>query len=214
MFRSKYQSQSYEQPRNPLQKAPSERSMSDLLLEMPVEKTQRYQCEFSPCRTYRYTLVDEWDASKPRIMFIGLNPSTADEQKLDPTLNRIHKWSEGWGYGSFVMTNLFAFRSPHPKVMQACEEPIGPLNDYWLAKSAECSQRVVLAWGNGGAWMSRGDLVERMLTLLPLGPRAFSCLGQTMHGYPTHPLARGKHRVPDDVQLQVWGANGHGSTGR
>lgn len=32
----------------------------------------------SPCRRYRYTLWRTWDPALPKVMFIGLNPSTAD----------------------------------------------------------------------------------------------------------------------------------------
>ena len=73
--------------------------------------------EFSPCRRYRYTLSIEWDASKERVMFIGLNPSTADETKDDPTVRRCKQFAKDWGYGAMVMTNLFAWRDTDPKKM-------------------------------------------------------------------------------------------------
>lgn len=164
-----------------------------------LEPAPRYACEFSACRRYRYTLLDVWDARKPRVMFIGLNPSTADEYKLDPTLKRIREWSEKWGFGSFVMTNLFAFRSPHPTVMEAQEDPVGPGNDQWLIESAELSNQVVAAWGNGGAYRDRAKAVCTLFRDVPL-----YCLGTTDSGAPTHPMARGKHRVPDNIQLRPW----------
>ena len=37
---------------------------------------------------YRYSLVREWDKEKPKVLFIGLNPSTADEKTDDPTIRR------------------------------------------------------------------------------------------------------------------------------
>ena len=44
---------------------------------------------FSECRQYRYTLWREWDLLNSNYaMFIGLNPSTADEWKDDPTIRR------------------------------------------------------------------------------------------------------------------------------
>jgi hypothetical protein len=54
--------------------------------------------EFSKDRIHRYALYRIWDESKPLIMFIGLNPSTADENKDDPTIKRCVAFAKHWGY--------------------------------------------------------------------------------------------------------------------
>jgi hypothetical protein len=54
-----------------------------------------------------------------------LNPSTADENKLDPTLTRIKNFSISFGYNTFYMLNIFAFRATDPKVMLNEKFPIG-----------------------------------------------------------------------------------------
>lgn len=87
-------------------------------------------------RKYRYTLTRIWDETKPKVMFIGLNPSTADETKDDPTIIRCINFAKSWGYGGLEMTNLFAFRATNPKVMKNEKEPIGKDNDTWLKKLA------------------------------------------------------------------------------
>jgi len=75
---------------------------------------------FSPCRTFRYSLWHQWgDDSLGYAMFIGLNPSTADETLDDPTVRRCINFARDWGYGALCMTNLFAFRSTDPSVMKA-----------------------------------------------------------------------------------------------
>ena len=75
-------------------------------------------CAFSPDRVYRYTLLHSWaDMLSPElktIAWIALNPSTADENQLDPTLRRIRVFSAAWGYNSFMMLNAFAFRATDP----------------------------------------------------------------------------------------------------
>ena len=44
---------------------------------------------FSPCRTWRYTLWRSWGIGNGKnAVFIGLNPSTADEVQDDPTIRR------------------------------------------------------------------------------------------------------------------------------
>lgn len=44
--------------------------------------------QFSDCRMYRYALWRVWAQGDGCITFIGLNPSTADENKDDPTIRR------------------------------------------------------------------------------------------------------------------------------
>ena len=83
---------------------------------------------FSPCRRYRYTLWRDWNPLLPDnvyAMFIGLNPSTADETNDDPTIRRCINFAKSWGCDSFCMTNIFAFRATDPKVMIAEPEPVG-----------------------------------------------------------------------------------------
>ena len=48
---------------------------------------------FSSCGKYRYTLGRVWDADKPLLLFVMLNPSTADSYKNDPTVRRCIKWA-------------------------------------------------------------------------------------------------------------------------
>ncbi len=62
-------------------------------------------------RKYRYILSRTWDETKPTVLFIGLNPSTADEKTDDPTIRKCINYAKCWGYGKILMANLFAFRN-------------------------------------------------------------------------------------------------------
>ena len=62
---------------------------------------------------YRYLLWREWNAKLPRLLWILLNPSTADERVDDPTLRRVLGFSRSYGFGGLEVVNLFALRSPH-----------------------------------------------------------------------------------------------------
>ena len=70
-------------------------------------------------------------------MFIGLNPSTADEVDDDRTIKRCISYAKQWGYGGIIMANLFAYRTSSPNVMMDSHDPIGKENDAWLVKLAE-----------------------------------------------------------------------------
>lgn len=147
---------------------------------------------FSDCRKYRYTLRRIWDESKPYAMFICLNPSTADETKNDPTVRRCINYSRDWGYGGFVMMNLFAFRATDPKIMKACPKPIGPDNTYWIEKMAEKAGIIVAAWGVHGAFQARHTA---MLTL-PILKDKIHYLELTNSKQPKHPLYLKKNLKP------------------
>jgi hypothetical protein len=46
-------------------------------------------------------------ADGPVANFLMLNPSTADEVKLDPSCTRARLYAERWGFGALIVTNLF-----------------------------------------------------------------------------------------------------------
>ena len=80
-------------------------------------------------------------------MFVGLNPSTADETNDDPTIRRCISFAQAWGYEGLCMTNLFAFRATEPSDMMKSPDPVGPENDQALINLAESAGVVVAAWG-------------------------------------------------------------------
>ncbi len=136
---------------------------------------------FSECRKYRYALWRRWNPQKGSCMVIGINPSTADESKDDNTIRRCIWFAKKFGYGSLVMTNLFAFRATDPKEMKGAMNPYGPDNSEWLRYFALRADCVIAAWGTHGVFRSRDKGVKRLLGKM-------SCLGKTKEGHPKHPL--------------------------
>ncbi len=118
---------------------------------------------FSDDRLYRYWLQRDWRSGGRRAMWVGLNPSTADERHLDPTLRRVARYSRDWGYDGFVMTNLFAFRATLPSEMKKQDDPVGPDNDFHLAKVAGECELVICAWGSHGVHRDRSRAVVDLL---------------------------------------------------
>lgn len=145
------------------------------------------QTVFSECRYYRYTLWRTWAADLfgdqiGYVQFIGLNPSTADETKDDPTIRRCTQFAKDWGYDGFCMTNLFAWRHTDPKVMLIATEPVGPDNDKWLVAVAKNAAIVVAAWGNYGG---HRDRYKEVMKLIP----NLQCIKiNEKTGQPSHPL--------------------------
>lgn len=150
---------------------------------------------------YRYRLWRIWRRSLPLALWIMLNPSTANASKDDPTVKRCWAFTQRWGYGGFVVVNLFALRSPHPRDLRKHPNPIGPYNDEWIMYAARKAQLVVAAWGTGGWYLGRDEQVRDRLRREGIGLYA---LGWTQDNHPKHPLARGKHRIPDSAQPILW----------
>jgi hypothetical protein len=146
---------------------------------------------FSSCGLYRYELRRVWKSKERTMVFVGLNPSTADESTDDPTIRRILGFADDWGFGTLVMLNAFAFRATDPKALHvraACgHEVIGAGNDAAIARAFETNRagKLVVGWGMHGALLDRGGHVAEMARTLHGRPQ---CLGTTGSGQPKHPL--------------------------
>lgn len=157
-------------------------------------------CVFSADRLFRYTLWREWPAPEPNLyytadphlayypgkhheflMVVGLNPSTADETKDDPTIRRCIGFAKAWGFGALCMTNLFAYRATDPRKMMGYSNPIGAENDRWLTAIAREASLVIAAWGTKGEFLGRDSEVLKLLDNL-------HCFRITTDGFPEHPL--------------------------
>ena len=151
---------------------------------------------FSECGLYRYRLWRTWDTGLPTLNVIGLNPSTADAVQDDPTIRRCIGFARDWGYGSLVMTNLFAFRATDPREMKRFMAPIGQENDRHLVEVAEKAGLVLAAWGVHGDHMGRADaVIDGVLRGIQV-----HCLGRTAGNYPRHPLYLPKTTKPEVYQ--------------
>jgi hypothetical protein len=135
---------------------------------------------FSPFRKYRYSLWRGWDPTKDPIAFIGLNPSTANEDSDDPTIRRIINFANDWGYGGVCMFNLFALVTPNPKDLLLSIDPIGR-NDEYLKWLISLKYKVVFAWG------SFPQAKERASKVLSMFDEKW-CMGLNNDGSPKHPL--------------------------
>src|ERR1051326_5628436 len=91
---------------------------------------------FSPCGLFRYRLWRHWTPGMPPLVFVMLNPSTADAEKNDPTVERCERRAKAGGFGGGEVVNLFALRSTDPKALYSAADPIGPENDKVIATAA------------------------------------------------------------------------------
>lgn len=144
----------------------------------------------SPCRRYRYILTRQWEIGPhDYAVFIGLNPSTADEFDDDPTIRRCIGFAKSWGMGGMAMLNLFAFRATLPSTIMAVTDPIGPENDLHIIETCRAAMFVVACWGKYGAHRGRAAAVHALVPEL-------CCLARNKDGSPGHPLYLKKILTP------------------
>jgi len=136
---------------------------------------------FSNCRRFRYLLWRIWDKQKPMVMFIGLNPSTANEQYDHPTIKSVCRIAMHNGYGGVYMANCFPFISTDPAQLKI--HGASAINDLHLINYGPKCKDVVFAWGSFPIVKELG----RDIQLMHWFPNA-KALHINKNGTPKHPL--------------------------
>lgn len=171
-----------------------------------AQATQGYARIVGP---HRYVLSRSW--RKPEeplvwVLWVMLNPSTANATEDDATIRRVTAFSKALGANQFVVVNLFAWRSKDPKELITMArlgvDIVGEHNDTYLQIYLDRKPaRVVCGWGTkiphvpGG--IARAEAVLQQLRNAGATPET---LKRTEEGYPGHPLY-----LPESSQLVPYG---------
>lgn len=153
--------------------------------------------EISECGHYRYLLWRKWTPGLQSLVWIMLNPSTADAEQDDPTIRICCGRAVHMGFGGILVANLFAWRSTSPAVMKTVADPIGPENDHYLRRIVAFNPTVIAAWGADGAHLGRDSQVVSLMTRELSTP--LLALRLTKSGAPCHPL-----RISYNHHAFVW----------
>lgn len=171
---------------------------------------------FSDDRRYRYQLerrVPGVDGAA-RLVCCGLNPSTADAFKLDPTCRREMALAKRLGCAVYVKVNAYGWRDTRPADMRAAqsrgEDVIGePMlgehdtnaNDIAIRTALTMLRRdggIALAcWGVHAHLVNGRPFVMRKIAAQVGVP--WQCIGRNKGGSPKHPLY-----VRGDATLEPW----------
>lgn len=168
---------------------------------------ESYGARFSANRQHRYMLWRTWDLeTSQRAVFVGLNPSRANEQTDDPTLRRCQSfardWTGRWRCGGLFVVNLYSFCSPSPAELFSTGGKTSPTNKRWLSELCCQTDRLVIGmWGNHGlrdnrchsftAWAAEHNITVHSLAV-------------NSSGTPAHPLYLKKGLKP-----RIYKAAGH-----
>lgn len=160
-------------------------------------------------RNHRYTLKRCWDdyADRNTVMFIGLNPSRADEKRDDATIIRCINFAQAWGFGSMYFANLYSYRTPYVKapipddkkiekvgpdagkewkpLMEKLNVAVGEYCNYYLDEMIGESKKVVCAWGS---WPFIHQRATEVVKMIRDHGKEIHIFGQNKDGHPKHPL--------------------------
>jgi hypothetical protein len=140
----------------------------------------------SSCKRYRWWLYRELvSAGKARlIIWVMMNPSTADHSKNDPTINKVMSYSKSWGFTDLLVLNIYAIRSTQQANIKG---RVGSRNDWWLSTIFSYASRhnipVICAWGRNHK--DRGDEVRELAKQSGI---KLLCLEHATNREPKHPL--------------------------
>lgn len=140
---------------------------------------------FTDYRKFRYALWRIWERTGDYLLFIGLNPSTANDIKDDPTVRRLVGLAKSWRFGGLFVGNLFSLVTPNPTelFLSSCVEQMNGPNDAAIKRMRELSTFAMVGWGNEGQYA--GKKPEAVLSLL--GEPVY-CIKTNKTGEPIHPL--------------------------
>ena len=132
---------------------------------------------------YRYWLQRVLPTGSGIVCFVGLNPSTADTLRDDPTIRKAVGFARLWGFQSIWMANIHAYRATNPKALRKTEDPVGPENREWLVGMIEQADLAIAAWGR-----ERLTCYAQTLAGWVLSQEKVRCLGQNQDRTPKHIL--------------------------
>ena len=131
------------------------------------------------------------------VLFVMLNPSTADGEQDDATIRKCVGFAKRWNYERMEVANLFAYRATKPTDLFAAKakgtDVIGWQNCECVQDLVTDAGLIVCAWGAHAA--GHEFHVEEVRGWLD--PKKQFHLGLTREGHPRHPLY-----VPFDTPLR------------
>jgi hypothetical protein len=145
----------------------------------------------SNCQQYRYRLGRIF-GDGPELMFVMVNPSTADADVDDQTIKKCIGFAKANGFGSILVGNKFAYRSTDVKKLREVRDPVGPENDEHLRAMMERASKVVVGWGQlaklpeplRGRW-------KEVVRLADAAGHSLHTIGVNADKHPKHPQMTG-----------------------
>jgi len=164
-------------------------------IRLPLQPGVRGSALFSKCGRYRHHLRRYWGyCDAPFVLFIGMNPSTAEADVDDPTIRKEIHFTRSLGFTDYGKVNVMDFRATDPKALMNVA-PCSEDNLPHIILLAAAAALVVCAWGALPKPLRRyADDVQSALR-----EHQLYCMGKTKDGSPRHPLY-----LPNNAECIPW----------
>lgn len=151
---------------------------------------------FSINSRQRYFLRYRWRRGNKLLVFLMLNPSTADENGPDPTVRRCINFAKANDYDGVIVLNVYPLISTDPKGIKGeLSRRAAHYNEQFIHKVSRKHRTVVVAWG--GDCKTPAEQMRRKIKTY--GFKMVLCLGTTKAGQPRHPLY-----LANKTELRPW----------
>ena len=146
----------------------------------------------------------------PLLITIGINPSTAEPDKLDPTVTIVKNRALDLGYAGWCTINVYPQRATDPNHMNKelnlsiHKKNMNELSSFFLDLTN--SQESIHIWAAWGSLITkrpylRDCLAELVKTVAPFSPHWYTMGVKTKAGHPHHPLYLKKGLPQDDFDI-------------
>lgn len=185
-------------PMMDLDVGPAARHSAGGKIKLPLHEGVTGQALFyGPNDCYRPWLSRTWASDDERyILFIGMNPSTAEATIDDPTIRRELEFARRFGFSRYIKCNVMDWRATSPKDLLKVE-PCSDMNRPTILKLAAQASQIIACWGK----LPRQLQIYSDRVLFDLASHDIFCLGRNEDGSPKHPLY-----IKGDAELELYRA--------
>ena len=164
----------------------------------PLLPGVRAEAEYSPDQRARFWLSRSWGRDADRVLWIGMNPSTATEKVDDPTVRREQVMTKRLGLSTMVKVNLSAYRATFPAdLTDAIVAEFHEDNMRTIDEFMRTAHTIVAAWGNPPPPLAHVPAL--VVGMARRHHKPLLCLGTTTAGHPHHPS-----RLANDTPFESW----------
>ena len=156
---------------------------------------------------YRYVLGVR--CARP-LVCIGINPSTADPTRLDPTLQSVNRIATGNGFDGFMMMNVYPQRATVPTDLdKACNPDLHRENlEAFRYVLSQCDDTPTVWAGWGTLIEKRPYLYDCLRDMVAVGQeygvRWVTAGKRSKAGHPHHPLYLRADSPLEDFDLEAY----------
>lgn len=153
---------------------------------------------FSEDHKHRFLLNKIWDSEKKSAAIIMINPSFADELKIDTTVMKVRNFLVDHNFGSMSIVNLFSFISSNPDALAGNTDSVRPETDKYINETVQAANTIIIAWGSDKSkYVKRKKEVWQLLLEHQQKVKCFKCKDNKMG---RHPSRLGKLELCDFIK--------------